>query len=120
MKRLAIFGIIVIFCILIAGFCQTAMDPEAFAGQWYSSSDQSIYLFQEGLIYSPQNAIAISDTDSISGAYSYCGKSVFLFASGIKGLETEKELYLIHKGDGSFLCENKDGSGKIYFIRYHP
>jgi len=118
MKRLAAFSTIILLFIIITGFGQTAVDPEDFAGQWYSSSDQSVYLFQEGLIYCPKHAVAISDNASISGAYSYCKNSIYLFAIGVNGLETEKALYLVHSGDGSFLCENKDGSGIIYFIRY--
>lgn len=118
MRRLAILSVILFLLIIIAGLSQTAMDPDNFTGKWYSSKDQSIYLFQEGLIYSPKHAVALSDKDSISGAYSFCGTSVFLFAKGIDGLETEQELYLVTNHDGCFLCENTDGSGTVYFIRY--
>lgn len=119
MRWLAILSIILFLLILVAGLSQTAIDPDDFTGKWYSSEDQSIYLFQEGLIYCPKHAIALSDRDSISGAYSFCGSSVFLFANGIEGLETEKELYLVTNHDGCFLCENQDGSGTVYFIRYN-
>ena len=44
-------------------------------------------------------------------------KSVFLFASGIDGLEQSRELYLVENDTESFLCENKDGSGQIFFVR---
>lgn len=119
MKREAVFGIVIFLLIIMAGLCQTAIDPEDFTGKWYSSDDQSVYLFQEGLIYCQKNAVALSDTVSISGAYSFSRNSVLLFAEGVEGLEKEKELYLVSSGDGCFLCDNKDGSGRIYFIRYN-
>lgn len=119
MNRTSFFCIILCLGIVIAFWGQTAIDPEDFSGQWYSSGDQNAYLFREGLIYNSKHTVKLSDSEFISGAYSYCKDSIFLFAEGIEGLETEKELYLVHKGDGSFLCENKDGSGTIYFIRYN-
>lgn len=108
---------IVTLLILIIGLNQTVMAPESYSGQWYSADDQSIYSFHEGLIYCSKYTVALSDTDSISGAYSYCKDSIVLFAQGIDGLETEKEIYLVQNKDGSFLCENPDGTGKTYFIR---
>ena len=107
----------IVLLMIIIGLHQPVMDPQDYTGQWYSADDQSIYLFQNGLICSSRHAVPLSDTESISGAYSYCKNSILLFAEGIEGLETEKELYLVHNEDGSFLCENKDGTGEIYFIR---
>ena len=108
---------IVTLLILIIGLNQPVMAPQNYSGQWYSADDQTIYSFQEGLIYRSKYTVALSDTDSISGAYSYCKDSIVLFAQGIDGLETEKEIYLVQNKDGSFLCENPDGTGKTYFIR---
>jgi len=118
MKRLAGFCIIIVLCIILTGLCQTAIDPEEFTGQWFSAEDQRVYLFRDGLIVCSQNGVPVSEKEAISGAYSFSKKSIYLFAVGISGLETEKELYVVHKGEGSFLCENEDGSGKVYFIRY--
>ena len=119
MKRLAVFGIVILLLAIVAGFSQTAINPEDFSGYWYSCHDQSAYLFQEGLIYCPKERQSLPDTESICGAYAYCSDAIFLFCTGVEGMEIEKELYLIHSGDGSFLCENKNGSGKLYFARYH-
>ena len=117
MKRIAIFCIIIISIISIIGLSQTAINPESFSGEWYASGDQRVFLFQNGLIYSPKNAVISSDAGAVSGAYTYCSDSVFLFTEGVQGLETEKQLYLVHQDVSSFLCDNKDGTGKIYFIR---
>ena len=118
MKRAAVISMLICLAVVLIFLSQTAIDPENFSGKWYSSADQNVYLFQEGLIYSQQHAIPYSDTDSISGAYAYCKDSVLVFAAGIEGLEKEKELYLVREGEGSFLCESRDGTGKVYFIRY--
>lgn len=119
MKRLVIICFLISISILITGLLQPAINPEDFSGRWYSAKDQGIYQFQEGLIYCDKHPVMLSDDAFISGAYSCSRNSIFLFARGIEGLETEKELYLVHKGEGSFLCEQKDGSGMIYFIRYN-
>jgi len=119
MKRLATICIILILSILAAGFSLPARNPDDFTGKWYSAADQTLYLFHEGLIHCSKNAVATSDSTAISGAYTCSQKSILLFAVGIDGLEREKELYLVQKGEGSFLCENPDGSGTIYFIRYN-
>ena len=119
MKRSFLFCILICFGILLVFFGRTAVDPEDFSGQWYSSGDQNVYLFQEGLIYNSKHGVPLSDSETISGAYAYCNDSILLFAKGIKGLETEKELYLVHKDDGSFLYEHKDGTGELFFIRYN-
>lgn len=118
MKRLALTCAILFLCILLGGLCRPVMDPEDFTGQWYSSGDQSVYLFQEGILYCSRHGIPLSGETSISGAYSFSGHSIYLFAKGIPGLEREKELFLVHKDGGSFLCEKKDGTGPVYFIRY--
>lgn len=117
MKQATAFSIVLLLLIIVV-LSQTAIDPEDFTGQWYSSNDQSVYLFQDGLIYCSKHVIPLSDTDSISGSYTYCRNSIYLFANGIDGLETAKEVYLVQRDDGSFLCENQDGTGEIYFIRY--
>lgn len=119
MRRSAIICIVILICVLIVGLSQTAVDPEDFTGEWYSAEDQSLYFFQEGLIYSSKHPIGLSAKEPISGAYSYCKNTIFLFAVGMDGLEKERELYLIQHNDSSYLCENEDGSGKTYFIRYN-
>ena len=119
MKRLFLFGMIIVLLIIIVGFSRTAFDLGAFTGKWYSAADQSVYLFQEGLIYNAKHSVPVSDTNALSGAYTCCRDSIYMFATGIAGLETEKELFLVERKDGSFLCEREDGSGEIYFIRYN-
>ena len=114
MRRAALIVFLILICAIIAGFCQTAVDPEDFTGQWYASSDQSTYTFREGIVFSGKSPLE----DSFCGAYSFGRKSIFLFASGVPGLEQETQLYLVEKDEGSFLCENPDGTGEIYFIRY--
>lgn len=114
MKRFIFLCIAIILLILICGFSQTALDPQDYSGKWYSSADQKVYLFQEGLIYGP------SKTTALCGAYSYSRNSIYLFVTGMEGLEQEKALFLVKNRDGSFLCESPDGSGKLYFIRYNP
>ena len=116
MRRLAMVLIIICILLIIVGLSQTAWNPESICGAWYSSDDQQAYLFEEGLIFCDKYAL---DKDSLCGAYSYSKNSVYLFAKGIDDLETETEIYYFKNHDGSFLCENKDGSGKIYFIRYN-
>ena len=119
MRRLAAFCVFLIVSILAIGLFCVALDPNQYAGYWYSSNDQCVYLFQDGLIFSVNNAEAFLNEDSFEGAYTYSKDVVFLFVKDIEGLEREKNLYLHHSGDASFLCENKDGSGKIYFMRYN-
>ena len=116
MKRWGIAAAVVLLGIFCA-LNQTAMDPADFTGDWYSSREQCIYHFRNGLISCPKYPIMISDGDSISGAYVFSGKSVLLFAEGIEGLETEREVYLIETEDESLLCEKPDGTGQIYFVR---
>ena len=119
MRRLAIILIVSVICILLTGLFQPALNPRDFTGKWYSSADQSVYLFQEGLIFCSRHSVALSETEFLSGAYSFGKDSVFLFAEGIAGLEQERQLYLVKRGEESCLCENRDGSGQIYFIRYN-
>ncbi len=119
MRRLAAIVILIFLIIIIAGLFRTAVNPENFRGVWYAADDQCSYLFEDGLIHCGTDLETSRDSHLISGAYTYCKNSVFLFAEGIAGLEAEKEIYLVEKDNGSFLCENRDGSGKIYFIRYH-
>ena len=115
MKRWGIpAAIVLLLCCLL---CRTAINPEDISGQWYSSQEQCIYHFSEGMIYCSEYAVPISDSDFVSGAYTFSGKSVFLFANGIEGLESPKELFLIKKGEESLLCEREDGTGRIFFVR---
>ena len=118
MRRSVVLLITVFLLIIIAGLNQHAMDPEAFSGEWYSNDNQDVYMFRDGLIYYPGSEGLITESVSVSGAYTYSADSIFLFAVGVSGLETEREIYLVQNRDGSFLCENEDGSGRIYFIRY--
>ena len=116
MKRWGIAAAVV----LLAGFLmlsRTALDPEDFAGQWYSSREQCIYDFRDGLIYCARYPICELDGEPLSGAYAFSGRSILLFVQGIEGLETEREVYLVETREESLLCENKDGTGQIYFIR---
>lgn len=108
-----------ILLLIIVGLCQPVVDLQNYTGVWYSADDQTVYLFQNGLIYCTNHAVPISGMDFVSGAYSYCINSILLFANGVEGLETEKEVFWVQNDNGSFLCENKDGSGEIYFIRQH-
>ena len=114
MRRAAMVGFFILICAIIAGLCQTAVDPADFTGRWYASSDQSSYTFREGIVFCSKSPVE----DSISGAYTFSRKSIFLFAKGVPGLEQEKQLYLVERDNSSFLCENPDGTGAIYFIRY--
>ena len=117
MKQLSALCVLIFIMLIAVVFPQAAIDPNDFTGEWYSSQDQDLYLFQHGLIYYPRKRIATSDTTFISGAYTYSKKSILLFAAGIKGLETERELFLVQKDDVTFLCEYPDGSGQVFFIR---
>ena len=117
MKRLIISLIIIMLLVISCLLNQTAWDPDYFSGEWYSIQDQSVYLFEEGVLYCRSHSVPVSSTEFISGAYSVSRKSVFLFASGIDGLEQSRELYLVANDTESFLCENKDGSGQIFFVR---
>ena len=120
MKRYSFFGFIILLLFLIAGLGRTAIEPDQFTGQWYSADDHNIYLFQEGLVYCSEHGVSVSDSISLSGVYSFCRDSVFMFAAGVEGLETEREIYLVSDRNKSFLCERKDRTGKIYFIRSMP
>ena len=115
MKRWAIPAAILL--LIVCALSQPAMDPEDFSGQWYSSREQCIYLFRGGIIYCRKYPILLSEEASISGAYTFSGESVYLFAEGIEGLESPRELFLVEHKEESLLCENKDGSGQIFFVR---
>lgn len=117
MKRWLLLGIAVITVAVMAFLGQPAIDPENFTGEWYSADGQHIYLFHNGIIQCRQHYAELSDGSTFSGAYSFSGKSVALFAMGIDGLENVKELYLIENKEESLLCENADGTGTIYFVR---
>lgn len=117
MKRLAISAATLLLLTVLHILSQPALDPEDFSGEWYSCQEQCTYTFQEGLIYCENYPVPVSGSEYISGAYSFSGKTVYLFAEGIDGLETAKELYLIQNREGSLLCENDDGTGEIFFVR---
>ena len=117
MKKWLLFGIAVIIVISIAFLGQPAVDPEDFTGQWYSTNGQTIYRFQNGIIQCDKHSVAINNGSTFSGAYIFSGKSVTLFAMGVDGLETVKELYLIENKEEFLLCERPDGTGTIYFVR---
>ena len=119
MRRWLLCGIAIIIVAVIAFLGQTAIDPEDFTGEWYSASGQQIYRFQNGIIHSDQHSAVLPDGSSISGAYTFSGKSVALFAMGVEGLESVRDLYLIENKEESLLCERKDGTGKIYFVRHN-
>ena len=117
MRRLYLISSVLLACLAL-GLCLTAVDPEDFTGQWYSAADQSVYLFRDGLVFCSRHAVPLSDTETISGAYTFGKDRIYLFASGIPGLEKERELYLVISGEEHCLCENPDGTGTVYFIRY--
>ena len=83
------------------------------------ASMQSVraYLDDE-LIY--EFGIPLGENQSMSGAYCVSRNSMVLFARGVEGLETERDVYLVHGSGGDALCEHPDGSGKIFFIRNPP
>ena len=119
MRRLVAASFVLLLILIAVGLNITAIDPDFFSGQWYYSADQRAYLFQEGLIISLKQDKSILQDDALLGAYIFSKDTIYLFVKDIAGLESEKKLYLLHNGDGSFLCENSDGSGEIYFIRYN-
>ena len=117
-KRGALFCILILALSLIAVLCRAAVDPEDFTGQWYASADQSVYLFHEGIVYCAKYPVMLSEEAAISGAYVFSRDTICLFARGVPGLERERVLYLVHGEESSFLCENRNGTGPVYFIRY--
>ena len=117
MRKWLLCGVAVFTVVIVAFLGRTAVNPEDFIGEWYSVDEHQIYLFQDGIIYCDQYGVDLPDGTSISGAYSYCGRSVVLFAMGIEGLENVKELYLVENKDETLLCETEDGIGEIYFVR---
>ena len=117
MKRWAVLCgalLLILFGVLLG---RTAIDPADYTGEWYSYETQRLYCFQNGLIYSPKHGETVSDALPISGAYAFGRNRIFLFVEGISGLESEKQIYLVKHGSEHILCENKDGSGQIYFVR---
>ena len=119
MKRWLLLGIAVITVAIIAFLGQSVVDPEDFTGEWYDTSGQHIYLFRNGIIHCEQHFTTLPDGSTFSGAYTFSGKSVALFAMGVDGLEDVKELYLVENKNESLLCDSADGSGTIYFVRYN-
>lgn len=117
MKKLVVIMIILFAGIIVISFGRVAMDPADYTGEWYSANGQSAYLFQEGIICCQRNGGGLGDMSSFGGAYNISKDSILLFVIGVDGLETEKELYLVKNKGVSLLCDNKDGNGRIYFIR---
>ena len=118
MRKWLFCGIAIIVIVSIAFLGQPAVDPEDFIGEWYSASSQQIYRFDNGIIHCDRHCVPLPDGDSISGAYIFSGKTVALFATGVEGLESVRELYLVENKEEAILCETKDGTGKIYFVRH--
>ena len=118
MRKWLLIGMGIIMLAILTFLGKTAVDPSDFIGEWYSADSQEIYRFQDGIIHSNNDSDRWQDGDNISGAYIFSGKSVALFAIGVEGLESVKELYLIENKEESLLCEQKDGTGKIYFVRH--
>lgn len=118
MKKWLFLGLAVMVTAMAVLLAQPAVDPEDFTGEWYSATGQHIYLFQNGIIHCEQHSAALPDGSTFSGAYAFSGKSIALFAMGVDGLETVKELYLVQNKEGSLLCDHADGSGTIYFVRH--
>lgn len=94
---------------------RTAISYEDFTGTWYSCSSGEGYLFSQGIIVCQENAR--EEAWAMDGAYSVSRDSLFLFARGVEGLETERVVYLIHRSEGDLLCEKHDGTGAVYFTR---
>lgn len=117
MKKWVALSVILIASVIAILLSQTVSDPADYSGEWYSAKDQTQYLFQDGIIYCQKHPIILLDDRAVSGAYTYSGKTVMLFASGVEGLEEERQLYLINNANESMLCDSKDGRGKVFFIR---
>lgn len=116
MKRFLITAVIIILAV-IGMLGQTILDPADYTGEWYSANGQCVYLFREGIIYCEKHSIPLFDGSAVSGAYTFSGKSIVLFAAGAEGLETTRELYLIEHKEEIYLCDNEEGTGEIFFIR---
>lgn len=97
---------------------RTAISYEDFTGTWYSCSSGEGYLFSQGIIVCQENAR--EEAWAMDGAYNVSRDSLFLFARGVEGLETERVVYLINRNEGDLLCENSDGTGAVYFTRTPP
>ena len=119
MRRWLLFGIAILTVIATAFLGQTAIDPGDYTGRWYSAGNQQIYHFEEGVIYCENHSVTLADDNAISGAYSFSRNKIALFALGVEGLESVKELFLVENKDESMLCEQEDGTGKIYFVRHN-
>lgn len=118
MKRWVPFGIVLILVLIVALFLfSTVVAPERFTGEWYSSEDGSLYLFQEGIIACADHSVPVSDEETFSGAYRFGKNSIAIFVISADGPGEVKELYWEHTKGGDILCENEDGTGKIYFYR---
>jgi len=102
----AVAGVVVCAGILLSA---PVRKPGDFTGTWYSVLEDSCYFFGEGMI-------SCSDGE-FRGAYVFDREKVLVFVSDIQGLELEKELYLIHRRDGDYLCDNPNGDGQVYFRR---
>ena len=119
MRKWLFLGLAIIAVALIAFLGQPAIDPEDFTGDWYSVDGQHVYRFRNGIIHCEQHFVELGDGSSFSGAYSFSGKSIQLFAIGVDGLESQKELYLVEHKEESLLSDRPDGKGAIYFVRHN-
>ena len=117
MKRWVPIGVIFVLVILAAGLCATAWNPESFTGDWYCAKSGERYSFREGLVSCDGQNLLDGTDEAMCGAYCFDRNSVMVFARGVEGLETPRQLYLVHGGSGDRLCEEKDGSGVTYFCR---
>jgi len=120
MKKLIgpIILLIIITVVFLLG--QSATDPADYAGVWYTANGKDTYRFLDGIIFCRSHGVSLPDGSTISGAYTYSGKKIVLYANGVEGLETERDLYLVEHQQEVLLCDNPDGKGVIYFIRAKP
>lgn len=118
MKHWIPLGVVLSLLLILAlGLFSTAWNPGDFTGNWYSSDDGELYLFREGMVVCEEHNIMTASEEAMCGAYCFDRDSVAVFAMGVEGLETPRQLYLIHGSDGDRLCETKDGSGSTFFYR---
>lgn len=99
---------------------RTAIPYETFTGEWYSSEEGIRYVFSQGIIMCEEFGIPLGENQTMSGAYCVSRDSMVLFARGVEGLETERDVYLVHGSRGDVLCEHPDGSGIVFFTRNPP
>ena len=99
---------------------RTASPYDLFTGEWYSCDEGNRYVFSQGIIVCEEFGIPLGENQTMSGAYCVSRDSMVLFAQGVEGLETERDVYLVHGPGGDALCEYPDGTGRIFFTRTPP